>query len=354
MNQGAAERPRAGGAGGSALVRSLLAANLAAEGFYGIAFLPRESFMETLAAAAVPEAARRKYDVDSVKSVAVLALRYGEGDYPAPPWADARPGKATSSPPLKIARFARANWYNELSGRMLSAVARTIAEAAETGLVLPSARKWHRLVNSGLPEKPLAVKAGLGWAGKNTILIAKRGREEKLATDPEYSSAVVLGLLLCPVDLEPALPVSLGNLCGNCGRCVDACPTGALGAPGALDAMSAGRGSDEDDMSDGKASRYDRKRCIQHWTALDEDRPSDIAAAWNGRLYGCDTCLEACPYFRTDPIAHSDIGRLGPSLPARYFTENDDGVIRRDLEGSALGMAWMSIEAFRRSARQAI
>ncbi|HWR10419.1 MAG TPA: 4Fe-4S double cluster binding domain-containing protein [Rectinemataceae bacterium] len=342
MNQGAAERPGAGGAGGSALVRSLLAASLAAEGFYGIAFLPRESFMETLAAAAAPEAARRKYDVDSVESVAVLALRYGEGDYPTPPWADARPGETMGSPPLRIARFARANWYSELSGRMLSAVARTIADAAKKGLVLPSARKWHRLVNSGLPEKPLAVKAGLGWMGKNTILIARRGAEGKLSSHPEYSSAVALGLLLCPVDLEPAVPVPLGNLCGECGRCVDACPTGALGE---------GRGIDEEE---GRAFRYDRKRCIQHWTTLDEAPPPDIKAAWNGRLYGCDSCLEACPHFRTDPLADCGIGRLGPSLPARYFTEHDDGVIRRDLEGSALGMAWMSIEAFRRSARWAI
>ena len=80
---------------------------------------------------------------------------------------------------LRIARFARANWYRELSRRMRSAVSRTIAEAAEEGTTLPPAKAWHRLVNSGLPEKPLAERAGLGWMGKNGIVIAAAAPERR-------------------------------------------------------------------------------------------------------------------------------------------------------------------------------
>ncbi len=333
-------------------VRERLTANLHGEGMFALGFLSRDSFLEELEEAGLSAEAMRKYDIGKVRSVVVAALRYGEGDYPMPPWVGGRERRTwhTPEPMLRIARFARANWYAELSGRLLSAVRTTIAGAAGEGTALPAARQWHRLVNSGLPEKSLARKAGLGWIGKNGIMIAAGGGRRGDSA-PACSSAVVLGLLLCPVDLGPEAHAPVGDLCGECGSCVEACPTRALlgsaqkgRAPGAQapggDASAAEHG-------------YDRLRCIQHWTAIDGDLPPSVLTAWDGRLYGCDSCLEACPFFRTDPEAETGLGRLGPALPAGYFMGNGDDRIRRDLKGSALGRAWMSLGGFRRSARLA-
>jgi len=324
---------------------------LLALGVYGFAFLSRQSFMEALEERKVPEPMMSKYGALKTKSIIVTALRYGEGNYAPPEWSafgcegiPERGGGAPSGFPaakVRIARFARAHWYKELSERMRVAVERTIEASAAMGIPLPPARTWHRLVNSGLPEKPLAEKAGLGWIGKNGIVIASSARG-KAEGAPAHSSAVVLGLLLCPVEIEAGPPrlsapasarASERGQCGDCARCVDACPTGALGQGG---------------------GRYERERCIQHWTAIEGELPADVEASWDNRLYGCDSCLEACPHFIPDPCASTDIGRLGPDLPAAYFLENDDGRIRRDLSATALGMGWMSIAAFRRNALMAI
>lgn len=316
----------------SAFLRELLARNLSAQGMFGFAFLGREAFLGVLAECRVSPAGMGKYDAANAKSVIVAALRYGDGEYEAPAWALRSGWAAQPEAWARIARFARANWYEELSERLRKAVAKTISEAAGKGIVLPPSRSWHRLVNSGLPEKPMAERAGLGWIGRNGILIAASSRNgtEKPRL---YSSAVVLGLLLCPIDLDAPEARQPHGSCGTCHRCVAACPSGALGG---LDAP------------------YKRERCIQHWTALDGPIPPDIAAIWEGRLYGCDSCLEACPYFLRDTSALCGKGHLGPALPAEYFIENDNAAVRRDLSGSALGLRWMSIEAFRRNARQAL
>ena len=327
-------------AGSPAFFRRLLSEKLGTQGLFTFGFLPRWAFLDLLKVSGTKTETMDKYEVGTTESVIVAALRYGEGLFPPPAWAaqsGREPGlKGTdadkaSRPALRIGRFARANWYMELSGRMKTAVAEAIGESKGRGIPLPPPKAWRRLVNSGLPEKPLAEKAGLGWMGKNGILIARR-KTDSPGRGVLYSSAVVLGLILCPVDLggEIAEPVKEG--CGDCRLCVEACPTGALG---------------------GRLVRYDRDLCIQHWAALDGKPPGVVRAAWGSRLYGCDSCLEACPHFRTDPEAATEKGLLGPALPAEYFLSADDAAIRRDLSGTALDRAWMSIEAFRRNARAA-
>jgi epoxyqueuosine reductase QueG len=258
---------------------------------------------------------RSRYALDRGGGGVAVALAYGEGPAEPPAWAAAYPG-----PPALIARFARANWYAELSARLASAAASARAALVSSGADPGPARDWRRLVNSGLPEKRLALEAGLGRLGRHCLLML-----------PEAGSAAVIGLLLTPFGLpDSADPPSavLDADCERCGACVAACPTGALKGDGSLE----------------------RARCLQHWSSLPGPLPPAVEAAWGGRLYGCDTCQEACPRFRPDRGAETARGLLGPGLPASWIASASEGEIRAALKGSALGRTWISPEALKRNA----
>ncbi|MGA2052196.1 MAG: tRNA epoxyqueuosine(34) reductase QueG [Opitutales bacterium] len=111
-------------------------------------------------------------------------------------------------------------------------------------------------------EKALAARAGLGWQGKSTILI-----------HPKLGTWLVLGVIVTTLELPADAPVA--DRCGACTACVDACPTGAITAPYQLDA----------------------RRClayllIEHHGAI----PLEYRAAVGNRLFGCDECLDVCPW----------------------------------------------------------
>jgi epoxyqueuosine reductase len=235
----------------------------------------------------------------------------------------------------RIARFARANWYAELAARLKDAASRTRARLADAGLEAPAAREWRFFVNSRLPEKRLALEAGIGRLGRHTLLMAEGP-----------GSAVVLGILLLPLPLAdpPPTPTAVGPAldpsCESCGAgggagggaCVEACPTGALRGDGTLD----------------------RELCLQHWSSVPGPLPAPVEAAWGDRLYGCDLCQEACPRFRPDPTVATSRGVLGPGLSASWLAGASDSEIRASLRGSALGMGWIPPEALRRNASLAL
>ena len=108
-----------------------------------------------------------------------------------------------------------------------------------------------------------AARAGIGFYGKNTLLITQR-----------HGSWVVLGTLVTDVEIEPSEP--LGTDCGSCTLCIDACPTGALNEPGTLDAT----------------------RCLSYWTQAPKAIPAEYRAAIGASLYGCDICQDVCPWNR--------------------------------------------------------
>jgi len=119
-----------------------------------------------------------------------------------------------------------------------------------------------------LAERALAQRAGLGFIGRNHMLI-----------DPELGGQILLGELLTTLPLEPDTPLSK-NPCADCGRCIAACPTGALGSDGTLDA----------------------RKCLSYLTIEEPDAISDaFADSLDGCLFGCDKCLLACPFEKDAP-----------------------------------------------------
>ena len=108
-----------------------------------------------------------------------------------------------------------------------------------------------------------AARSGVGFYGKNTLLITKR-----------FGSWVVLGTLVTAAEVEATPPLELD--CGSCRLCVDACPTGALDEPGTLDST----------------------RCLSYWSQSPRDIPAEYRAALGDMVYGCDICQDVCPWNR--------------------------------------------------------
>jgi len=228
-------------------------------------------------------------------------------------------------PLARIARFARADWYAELRARLQNAASRMRFRIKEGGAEPGPSRDWRYFANSRLPERRLALEAGLGMLGRHGLVMV-----------PGHGSAVVLGILLLPASVivppgfaqEPPQSGPPSASCAVCEACEEACPTGAL---------SPKRG-------------FVRELCLQHWSSLPGALPPAVEAVWGDRLYGCDLCQEACPLFEPDASAETSRGRLGPGLPAAWLAAAPEGEIRTALKGSVLGMRWIAIEALRRSA----
>ena len=108
-----------------------------------------------------------------------------------------------------------------------------------------------------------AVRAGVGFYGKNTMLITRR-----------YGSWVVLGTLVTDAEIERSEPLELD--CGSCTLCIEACPTGALDEPGTLDST----------------------RCLSYWSQAPGAIPEEYREELGAQVYGCDICQDVCPWNR--------------------------------------------------------
>ncbi len=145
-----------------------------------------------------------------------------------------------------------------------------------------------------------ARRAGLGFYGKNTMLITR-----------EHGSWVVLGTLVSDIEIE-ATPV-LDLDCGRCTLCIDACPTGALDEPGVLDA----------------------NLCLSYWTQAPAAVPEELRAEMGASVYGCDICQDVCPWNRG--VEKRRAGRplpegATPNVSLAEWLSRDGGELIRDLD----------------------
>lgn len=151
----------------------------------------------------------------------------------------------------RVARFASSDHYLGLR----NALDRIAAELRQRGYRAEILADDDRLV-----DRAAAVRAGIGWWGKSTMVL-----------DPRYGPWLLLGTVVTDADLPTTAPMVRD--CGTCDACIPACPTGAIVAPGLLDAS----------------------RCIAHWTQTGGIIPVEFRKAMADRVYGCDDCLDACP-----------------------------------------------------------
>jgi len=192
----------------------------------------------------------RLVDREAIRAVVILDNYYS----PDPRDQQARP---------RTAKYSRCTDYhsvtlnriNQLAGLMIKHGARTARPYVDTGPV---------------PERELAERAGLGWIGKNTMLLR-----------PGLGSWFVIGSIFTDLPLEVDQPFSTDH-CGSCRKCLDACPTDAFVEPYVLDAT----------------------RCISYLTIeYKQDIPAEVAGQFDGWAFGCDVCNDVCPWnvrFATD------------------------------------------------------
>jgi epoxyqueuosine reductase len=160
----------------------------------------------------------------------------------------------------RIARYALGEDYHHVLLEKLNVLAAEITGSGE-----PAGVAAKIYVDTGpVLEKPLAERAGVGWQGKSTMLI-----------HPKFGPWLLLGEIITTLDLPPDVPMQ--DHCGSCSRCLEACPTGAITAPYQLDA----------------------RKCIAYLTIeLKGSIPEEMRPLIGDRVYGCDECLDVCPWNR--------------------------------------------------------
>ena len=232
------------------------------------------------------------------RSIIVLALNYFQGNdsRQSTTCTTLRRGKQTAATG-KIARYAWGGDYHEVIEARLNKIDRFLREFGghqkcyvDTGPIL---------------ERDHAAQAGIGWHGKSTMLI-----------DQRLGTWFFLGEILTTLEL-PA-DQSVRDRCGTCERCIKACPTGAITAPHRLDA----------------------RRCISYLTIeLKGSIPLELRPLIGDRIFGCDDCLDVCPWNRFAQISHEtafSARRSTTGMPLREYLELTDAQFRTLFKNSPI------------------
>ena len=200
----------------------------------------------------------------------------------------------------RTARFSVSDYYQPLRSGLTAVGERLQANGYRAEILSDD----NRLV-----DRAAAVRAGVGWWGKNTMVL-----------NPKYGPWFLIGSVVTDAPLEISEPMRRD--CGTCSACLPACPTGALVAPGVLDAS----------------------RCLAHWAQVPGVFPIEFRAPMGDRIYGCDDCLDACPPGKqlvavsSEPRGRIDLawllsasnGELLAEFDRFYIPRRDPAYLRRN------------------------
>jgi epoxyqueuosine reductase len=192
------------------------------------------------------------------RSIIVVGMNYDTG------------GRATEGQGYgRIARYAWGNDYHRILGDRLARLEAKLRESA------PGVSTRSYVDTGPIMEKAWAEQAGLGWIGKHSNLVSA-----------EHGSWLVLGEILTTLELPPDVPAT--DLCGSCSLCIQACPTQAIAEPYVVDAT----------------------RCISYLTiefrGSRDQIAEDLVTRMGNHIFGCDDCLDVCPYnLQAEPTAES-------------------------------------------------
>ncbi|WP_319559978.1 4Fe-4S double cluster binding domain-containing protein [Marispirochaeta sp.] len=247
------------------------------------------------------------------------------GLYPLPdPAVHTDPGSAV------IAPFAAVHYYRRCTKTLQNLVSEL---RHETGIPKRDIRIFS---NSRLPERSIAAALGMGWVGRNGLLMNR-----------EYGSSFVLAGMLIVLDppnetllqgtgelpriLSLKAPPDPHRECGKCSACVMACPTGAISTTGGVSL----------------------ERCLQYLSTSTEDLPEFALAAWGRRLYGCQECQNNCP------VNINRNHREPPDIPAgeeypihellTRFALHPASALKEIFPGTALEAGWIPRESILRN-----
>jgi epoxyqueuosine reductase len=216
------------------------------------------------------------------RSVIVLALNYYQGSGPENDY--------------RIARYAWNDDYHDLIEKKLRELDAFLTSQGGT---------QKPYVDTGpVLERDFASEAGLGWGGKSTMQVHRH-----------LGTWFFLADILTTLDLPADTPAK--DMCGKCTRCIDACPTQAITAP----------------------RRMDARRCISYLTIESKGSiPLEFRRGIGDRIYGCDACLDACPWnrFAQDSRESRFAARDFVTMPLRDFLSLDDTAFRTLFRGSPI------------------
>lgn len=216
----------------------------------------------------VPKRSDPALVLPGARSVIMLGV-----NYLPPPSATKARGEGREAGDPAWARYALYSDYHDTIKDALINAGRVLEELGGGAV---TAADYRYYVDTGpVIERGWAAKSGLGFIGKNAMLISRT-----------HGNWLFLAAVLTTLDFPPDAPVRKeaagretepGLLCGKCTRCMDACPTQALPKPGVVDA----------------------RRCVSYQTIENKGIiPRELRAGIGHRIYGCDTCLEVCPWNR--------------------------------------------------------